>query len=278
MKINQVVKTIILTFLAMIIASAIFFCFMVMIFPKTSARFMYNLGNNALASKFYYKDYKNTNDITTLALALDLAIELEQVQNNNQTIINNIINYSNEFFSHANYSDYIEQLNARNNKMDLSILIKSTIINEDNYYKNIYINNLIKSKKIDLAFEFALLNFNFTPSTIYSIGSYMLSSFSNVHLVENFNAQIPDTDKLIIEGMVQYFYNLHDLFEQQIPNATTAAKPYLVALVSRMSMLASNISFVYENVEQESVLVDIDEVLKTAYHVSETMQTQLLGG
>ncbi len=261
MSTNKIIQTISLTLLIMLICTTLFSFLFVLIFPKTSAQFLYKLGQVNLSSKLYYTDYNRSNDINSLALALDLSIE------NNDTGL--IINYSKEFFNHNKYNDYIVQLNQKNAQSSLTPLIKSMLINEDNYYKNMYAKAMIKNNNVSLAFQLACENLNNTMVNVEDIGCYIFSLFLKSEHLSLFTHIFPNTSQSVGKTLEDYFYLLYDFYFEKVSLLDNENKPYFIALANRIITVAGNVNMVSQVVSEE---INTEDVLNKAYLVNESLK------
>lgn len=264
MSTKKTITTILVTLLIMIISITILFTAFAFVFPKTSAKFFYDLGGLNTSSNLYYRDYNRTNDIHSLAYALNLSIE-----NNNS---NKIIKYSDQFFNHKNYDDYIQKLNTLNLQSDLIPLVKSTVINEDNYYKNMYVQALIKKNKIDEAFYFASNNLDIVHS-ITNLGCYTFSWFFKDKYINLFNENYLNTDTPVGKIINDYFYQSYDFYFDNITAVNHENKPYFIALANRIDNVGRNVYYINSVVEG----INGEDILDKIFSVNKSLQ-QLLGG
>lgn len=200
---KSIIKNILITLgilVAIFIISIVIFVFC---FTGQFAKTMYNLGNKGLALNYYVMDYNNHNSISSIKLACDISIELENMKKYEEAY---------QLFCKDNrYDDYIEAINTRNaQNTKLSLIVRSSLINENNYYKNMYMRSLIANNN-NLAKGFVkeniaelndttvsylqpctyLLDTYLKYSDNYSIGAEKIDDTTNVmQVLKGYNTQL----------------------------------------------------------------------------------------
>lgn len=257
-------KTISLTLLIMLACTAFFSFTFALIFPKTAAKFFYELGETNLSTRLYYMDYNKSKNINSLALALDLSIENDNAEA--------VINYAKEFFNHEKYDDYINALNFKNAQSSLTPLIKSTLINENNYYKNAYAKALIKNNKSSVAFDFACENLTYVEK-IEDIGCYIFSLFLPQHL-QYFSQISSSTSQSVGKDLENYFYQLYDFYNENLPLLNNENKPYFIALGNRIITVGGNVIKASQVISED---INTEDIIDKAYSVNLSL-SEMIGG
>lgn len=140
------------------------------VFPYTLAGGMYDMGFNTYAIKLYDRAYAKDNDnIDALYMALNLSIKLDYSDK--------VVEYFEEFGEKPNYASYVSKIDEANSKKQVEPLIKSTILNEDNYLKNRYVKALITLNKVDEAVEFCKNSIKSNPTT-FDMANYYYANFA----------------------------------------------------------------------------------------------------
>ena len=90
----------------------------------------YRLNWDTYALRLYEKDYHDNEDINSLYMALNISIKLNKDEK--------VVNLYETFENNEAYAKYIEFVDAQNLKQNMNPMIKSTMLDEDNYLKNQY--------------------------------------------------------------------------------------------------------------------------------------------
>jgi len=229
-----ILKTSLITLGIIVLVTIIVFCINILCFPAKTADFLFDLGMKSFASDLYFKEYKNSNDINYLNKALNIKIELGYNEN--------IVEYSEEFFAHDDYSEFISELNQANLETNFNLYTKSKLIAEDNYYKNAYIKALVAIDKVDEAYNFSKSTFDDTTPTFKDLKVYVFS-----HLIGNienskFNEKLNDSDEVVLyEKINTYFEDLYELFEVTTVNFAEDEEVYIYALSSRILQVGNDL-------------------------------------
>ena len=215
------------------------------VFPYKLARDMYDLGFNTYAVKLYDRAYeKDKSNIDALYMALNISIKLEDNLK--------IEEYYEEFSSNENYYTFIEAIDKSNYKKDTGVLIKSTLLSEDNYLKNRYINALINLGKIEEAVH-NTTNSLINDPTVTNIGNYYYANFMKDTLKkENLQFFIDDA---ILDLMEEYLLKLNTDFKDTF---ALDKLPERVCAGNRIITVGYNI--LYLNARFDNLLLGEDKV------------------
>ena len=259
-----VVKYSLITFL---ICSALLISILIVLavaFPKTMGDLMYNMGFKYNAISFYEKSYSRTEDINELYKIVNLSISTE---NDDKLIKNYEI-----LLNRKKYNEFIDFINETNSKKDVSNLIKSSLLNEDDYLKNKYVKALINKNEIEKAIKFTNDNLTNLDEVDYlNLGCYAVSNFLNDTLIENgdvvkfFESNYKETEILVKNKLGQYFENLVTSFNT---NSDSNEKAYLIAMAKRINLVGENIKFLnstistdYSNENINSKIIEVNKKL-----------------
>lgn len=253
---KSIIKTIWLTLISMMLLTIIAGVVLVFVFTKQCASFMYDIGCNNIASILYYKSYEDNGDIIDCYKALNIKIVLGDDDK--------IIEYYEDLVANENFEEFMS-LNLDNaEKLDVSVLEKSTILNDRNYLVNAYVRALIaneefnKAKEVSIN-EFALYNsFTFKEQGVYTIGQFVDGSS-----LEFFSTHNEVIDGTLIGEMQKYFDNIVLLFDANKNVSNIVDKSYLVALGNRVIDVGQDINAIYTglNVEEEKVNLNASKML-----------------
>lgn len=160
------ISSIVISFLLVVVGVFLLLAF---VFPYKLAHDVYDLGFNTYACKLYERAYeKDKNNVDALYMALNLNIKLSDNKG--------VESCFEEFLFKENYNIYVSNIDKSNAKKDANVLIKSTLLNEDNYLKNRYIMALVNQNKFDKAIEFCKNSIIENPST-FDLGNYYYANF-----------------------------------------------------------------------------------------------------
>lgn len=253
-KTSLTVVSIILSILLVLIA--VFYLF----FPSSLADFNKNLGFNTIASSLYKKDYDNSKNIDSLHKAVSLSI----FTNN----YSRVIDYYEILEDDANYSSLMARLNTNAMKLEYNNVIKSTLINNDNYLKNGYIKALINKNNSNLAFTYAYSNSNLSGDINYlSLGNYLFSNFFNGNNTSSETIELFTSSNLehleYGEEINNYFSSLFNEFNAEFSVVTSNNQPYIIALANRIMEVGQN-------------LILLDNLSNRDYIDTESVRTNLM--
>lgn len=254
--------TILYTILALIGVSVITSLLMFFVFTKTTADLMYNIGSDNIASKLYYKTYEKTGGIEYCYKALNISIS----QGNNEKVVH----YYKILIEDDEYSDFINSLRVHNEQLNIGVLEKSSLLNEENFLVNKYVRALIELGDIDAGIEIAVDNFaTHNQWTLKNQGVYALGDFvANNSQIFNQKYDVLE-DELIVE-MQKYFENSYEIFVANQNVDSNIDKAYLLALGNRIINVGQDINMLYgsdvgsadlkEN--NFNVMTEVNEVIK----------------
>lgn len=263
---KSILKTILITFAVLIALTGIVTGLMFCVFTKATADIVYDLGNDKLASKLYYKSYKKSGDIECIYRALNIEIKF---MNNNTTV-----EYFECFESDDEYDEFMKALKKRNENASVGILEKSTLLFEDNYLENNYINALcgIGDTQKEKALDRAVAQFKESKEKTFVLGDIGLYTLSSFILDDDvFDIVYDGFDNTLIEEMQEYFGGLcFELNKIDVGELTDLEKAYFVAIGNRVITIGQDINSRYDGhndfdvLKEENVqkMVDINQIIK----------------
>lgn len=242
---KSIVKSIWITLLTMILLTIIAGAVFVFVFTKQCADFMYDIGCNNIASILYYKAYEDDGDIDNCYKALNIKIGLKDYES--------VIEYYENFVADGKFNEYMSSNIANREKLDISVLEKSAILNDRNYIVNSYVKALNSTEQTDKAKEIALTEFALKDTfTFKEQGVYALGQFVDSEDWEFFTTTHTDYDSLLIVEMQEYFDSLVVLFDNAKTVEGNANRAYLVSLGNRLIDVGQDINSIYTATESES--------------------------
>ena len=249
---KTILRTSLWTLLILFVLSVMLWLVMFFIFPKTLGDFCYSLGAENMAANLYYKDYERTNDIISVYKSLNIEIKL---RDNDK-----IIKYYVEFTEDEEYSEFIELYKVRNEQLNIGILEKSTMLNEDNYLSNHYISALISTGQTNKAFNLAIGLFkNYNEFTLTEQGVYAFKHFIES---QDFDRVPEGYSKSLKLSIQEYFENCVNLFNTKIDTTDVIEKAYLMALGNRIIEVGQNINTLHLTSE-DTLQVESNTMLMT---------------
>lgn len=244
---KSIVKTIWLTILTMILLTIIACVVFVFMFTRQCANFMYDIGCNNIASILYYKSYEDKGDIGDCYKALNISIS----QGDNEKIVK----YYEDFVADDEYEAFMTASLKNSEKLDISVLEKSAILNDRNYLVNNYVKALNETEQVEKAKEIALAefklynSFTFKEQGVYALGQYVSSDS------EFFGVQHNGFDKVLVEEMQVYFDKMVVMFDNAKTAESNTDRAYLVALGNRLINVGQDINSIYTKQEANDDLV-----------------------
>ena len=147
------------------------------------------------------------------------------------------------FTKDEDYENFMSELKKRNEQLDIGVLEKSSILNEDDYLKNRYIRALIKTKDEQKAYAIAIESFeNYKDFAFHNQGVYALNYFLDMEGFNNFDIEPANYDKTLIESMKEYFELSVNLFDENKDTSDNLEKAYLISLGNRVIQVGQNIN------------------------------------
>jgi len=254
---RTILSTTLWTLLSLVLATLVLFLFMFFIFPKSLGNFCYSIGLEGMSANLYYKDYEKSNDIYCLYKSLNIEIKYK---NNDK-----IIKYYVEFTEDDEYTNFLSSYKTRNEKLDIGILEKSTMLNEENYLANKYISSLLATEQNSKAFNLAINYFaNYKDFTFTNQGVYLFSHFIED---EDFSRVPAGYSQTILQSMQEYFNSCVDLFNSKINTESDLEKAYLISLGNRIIEVGGDINALYKgegiSTEENSLkMTNVNESIK----------------
>ena len=233
------------------------------VYPKTLGDFVYSIGLNSYASKLYERDYEKSKDLNSLYSALNLSIKT----NDNKKVIT----LFEKFYSDNEYYKFVHFINQQNLSLEEEPLIKASLLNEDNYLKNKYVEALIKENNEDKAFLFALNDdLNLQPE-YNNLGNFLYANFLNTEsiLKNKFNVVLNNRTTTLLSDFYVCFNNLCDEFEQQYNNVEVY---YIVSVGNRAQLIGNTINTILVSLGQQSDA----EITAALSEINDNLGTKLM--
>lgn len=223
-KLSLITLSIILGLIIIILTIGVF-CF-----TESFAKLSYSCGLYSISSSLYDLQYKNTADINYIVKACNIDIESKNYSS--------YIKHYEKFESDKEYSNYIEFLNNNNySNNKLSILAKSSLVNEDNYYKNKYVYALINEKLYEKAVTYATCEWNYNIEINYLNPSVYLLHY----VIDNQSTRdILLTNNEMVENLILYYEELC-IYYQDVNNVDDLDIVYFVNFCNYCITLSSDI-------------------------------------
>ena len=232
--------------------------------PAKLAGFVYRLNWNTYAVKLYEKDYKNEGNIDSLYMALNISIKLGNDEK--------VVELYEKFYDHDSYESYIEFVNSENAKTEASPMVKATLLNEDNYLKNSYIQSLINLGQDSKAFKFAVDDgLNMSPA-YNNIGNYLFNNFCKsdviVKFYDNFRAPVYGENMLVVD-MYKYMEAVNTLFLANFQNQQLQTESW--AMGNRVLQVGNNVLVVCEKlgIEETDGIQIVEETKKIMDNINQ---------
>ncbi len=232
---KTILTTILWTLTALILSCAVVVFIMIFAFPKTLGNFFYSLGNNHLASAMYTREYEKSGDL--LYCYKSLSIEISKGNNTK------IVELYETFVDDDEYENFMSQLKTRNENLNIGILEKSAILNEDDYLQNRYIKALINQNETRKAYDKALKGFkDYKQFDLKNQGVYALNYFVEIDGFNDFETTPAGFEGTLIGAMEDYFDSSVRLFEENRQTGDSLEKAYLISLGNRIVQVGTNIN------------------------------------
>lgn len=252
---KSIVKTIWGTVLTMILLTIIASVVFVFMFTRQCADFMYDIGCNNIAARLYYKSYEDKGEIGDCYKALNIIISLGENDK--------VIEYYEDFVADDEYESFMAAGLQNSEKLDISVLEKSAILNDRNYLVNCYVKALNATEQMDKAKEIALAEFvkfetfSFKEQGVYALGQYVSSDS------EFFNTQHTGFDNVLVAEMQEYFDNMVNMFDNYKAVESNLDKAYLVALGNRLISVGQDINSIYTalDTEEDTISNNVSKML-----------------
>lgn len=254
---KTIIRTILWTLLILFLLTVSLWLVMFFFFPKTLGDFCYALGVENMSANLYHKDYEKSGDINSLYKSLNIEIKSKDHDK--------IIKYYLEFTEDDEYDQFIESYRKYNEDLNVGILEKSSLLNEENYLTNHYIAALIATDQDNKAFNLALDLFKgYHQFTLKDQGVYAFNKFIGTQDFSRCPAGYSDT---ILGTMQDYFNDSVSIFNANINTNDTIEKAYLLALGNRIIEVGQNLNTLYvddDAIEESNStkMLDINEKIK----------------
>lgn len=222
--------------------------------PASLANFVYGINWDSYAFTLYEKDYELNKDINSLYMALNIAIK----HNNDDKVIE----LYETFYNRSEYSNFVKSVDESNARLELDPQLKSTMLDEDNYLKNRYIQSLINKNEDRKAWDFAMAEtLNMTPE-YNEFGNYLFANFCKSGVIDrfynNFRAIGESGDMLVID-MYNYMVAVNELFLDNFQNQQN--KTYAWAMGNRVLQVGTNVLSLCEKIGIEDVVEETRTIM-----------------
>ena len=257
------------TFLGLIVLMGITFLAVSLAMPRFIADTAYNMGLNKISEYYYLQTYKQTGEIDDLYNLLNISII-------NQDDLQIITSFE-EIIANSGYAELINEINQETENGSLSVVLKSSLLNEHNYLSNQYVDALVRTNQLEKALDFAKLNFdynNFMPSNIGNFNFVAISqNLINEDVLLEFNT-LYDEANMLIDSMVNYWYNLNAQFNIYVVRAdiTDLQLSQLIYMRNRITEVGQ-VLVAYNQVDEE--IVPTQEVRDTLVNINQLLSQQL---
>ena len=217
MKKMKILKLVLLTIIVMVIIFSIITTISVFCFTEGVAKVCYNCGFYNISSKLYAYKYSRSMDTNYIIKSCNISLE--------NNMYENYVQYYEQWIKDVEYLDNIAEMNKNNYENDkLAVIVKSSLINEDNYYKNFYINSLYEidkpTKAIHIAtqdfFANAENNISYTTPASYSL-NIVLDNSKDFEWLELKNNNGKSLATLLIaygQNVRNNFYEINDVLDK----------------------------------------------------------------
>ncbi len=244
-----ILSTAMYTICAMVVLFAVAGALLIFVFTKDFADFCFGIGSERIASSLYYRVYEKSDNLLYLYKSLNIEIKLV---NNDKTI-----SYYQQFVSHDDYVDFVVALNENNKQLNVGLLEKSALLNDENYLAGKYCKALIANGDIEGAFDFALESFvGYETYSFFAQGVYAFSHLANENNSDRFVVKYEHFDDRLIDSMQDYFDSAHQLFVDNQHLTDNLSKAYLIALANRIIVVGQDINRLYQTLDQTDLISD----------------------
>lgn len=220
--------------------------------PAKVGALAYKINWNGYALKLYEREYNKTGNLDSLYMALNISIKTGKDDK--------VIELYDKFSDNENYNSYMVFVNSENLKEDTNPIIKSTLLNEDNYLKNCYIQSLLNKHEDQTAFNFALSeNLNMSPK-YDELGNYLFANFCKKDNIDRFykNFSSMQGDNILIANIYSYMVNINNVFVTY--GYSSENEVYIWAMGNRILQVGGNILSIVDKSEVYTVQIDDNEV------------------
>ncbi len=215
---KTIIKTALVTLIAIIVALGLMLGGFVLFNPKGLAEKCENLGLNRFSLMMYERNYAKNKDISSLYLMVDKSIVLDND--------NLVIKYYPKLEEETRYAEYIEAVNTANYDESAKVLVNVSLSNADNRLKTAYVKALAASD-YDTAFSYAYADLKVTEAVGYNINFCFIGL---VNYIDETNATkfTEEIDGGTAVGYIASLYNaLSSRYEAEKPTSTAYQKAVL---------------------------------------------------
>ena len=245
-----IIVSIVLTFV--LIVSSVWLIF-ANLQPATLGNLAYKINLNGYALKLYERDYKKSGNIDSIYMALNIAIKLENDDK--------VVELFKKFYANENYMSYMHFVNGENLKADVKPVIKATLLNEDNYLKNHYIQSLLNKHEDQTAFNFALNDGLKMAPEYNDLGNYLFDNFCKKDNIDRFYSNFLnnyDNTNILLANVYSYMSAVNDEFYEL--GFSSDNEVYIWAMGNRILQVGKNILALCDKSDTEVVQIGSEEV------------------
>lgn len=246
-----IISSIVVTFVAICI---IVWFMLASLAPKALADFVYGINWQSYAFTLYEKDYEKNKDIDSLYMALNISIK-----NGND---DKVIELYEKLYNNSEYNKFINHINDENLKLDIGPQLKATMLDEDNYLKNKYIDSLVNKGLDKKAWEFAVSEeLDMTPE-YNDFGNYLFANLCKSDSVDRFYNNfrvIGESGDMIVIDLYNYMVAVNELFLENFQNQQN--QTYSWAMGNRVLQVGTNVLTLCEKIGIEDVVEQTQTIM-----------------
>jgi hypothetical protein len=166
-----------------------------------------------------------------------------------------VVTYFESFIADEDYEKFLSVTNENYLNMNVSLLEKSTLINEENYLYGKYVLALLALDKTQEAWNVVLNQFkDYATWDLQNQGVYSLGLLINNNASE-FDKVYDGFDGELLVEMQEYFDDCITIFDSAKSSTVVNDKAYLVALGNRIVNVGDNINYLYSSLSIENTLM-----------------------
>ncbi|MBE5735008.1 MAG: hypothetical protein E7361_00950 [Clostridiales bacterium] len=211
------------------------------------------MGLKKIASNLYMSEYNRSLDINYVAKACNIDLEISDY-------MSYIEDYS-LMQQNERYADYINYLNRTNYNSNIDVLTKSSLIDEDNYYKCKLVKALFLCNETNQAVTIVKENLqaNIGKNINYlQPDNYYMSTM--LTCVKSYTYFVDGGDNSIL-GLLCTYYNNLESYRSILEEQSGIDNIYLVNFYRRILLVGSNILEIDINIENDVISDEIKDTI-----------------
>lgn len=207
---------------------------MTFVFPGKFGDFLYGMGCNGWAQSLYIREYEKSDDIKYCYKAFSLSVSLDDNEK--------VVSCYELMIKDDQYAELLNTSRHNAEKLNVGILEKSSMLCEEDYLVNNYVNALVDIGRVEDGWNVAIEYFeSCVCSDIYDCGVYALSWFVGVKDYGDFCVDNGNGDTVV--GLMQeYFDSAYAVFDENINVENNVDKAYVVVLGNRIINVGKDIN------------------------------------